>query len=89
MLQQPQPDDYVIATWSKRDRRGDMRIAFRHAGLDYRPAVIDPALFRPGGRHAPRQPRQGQGQARLEATTDLETLIRMMVDADMERVAKA
>ena len=48
MLQQPSPDDYVIATgelWSVREM---CEVAFAHAGLDMSAhVVIDPALFRP------------------------------------------
>jgi GDPmannose 4,6-dehydratase len=91
MLQQPQPDDYVIATGRNATVRDMCEIAFRHVGLDYRDyVVIDPALFRPAevdlllG-----NPAKAKAKLGWEATTDLETLIRMMVDADMERVAKA
>src|SRR5467141_931201 len=90
MLQQPEPDDYVIATGRNATVRDMCEIAFRHVGLDYRDyVVIDPALFRPAevdlllGNPAKAKARLG-----WQATTDLETLIRMMVDADMERVAK-
>ncbi len=50
MLQQPEPDTYVVATGRTTTVR-DM----------CRPEVLPPR----GGRHPPRQPRQGQGQARL------------------------
>jgi GDPmannose 4,6-dehydratase len=90
MLQQPQPDDYVIATGRNATVRDMCEIAFRHLGLDYQSyVVIDPSLFRPAevdlllGNPAKAKMRLG-----WEAKTDLETLIRMMVEADMERVAK-
>jgi GDPmannose 4,6-dehydratase len=48
MLQQPEPDDYVIATGETHTVRDFVDLAFREVGLDYREfARPDPALFRP------------------------------------------
>jgi len=48
MLQQPQPDDYVVATGETHSVRDFVDLAFSHAGLDYKNHVsIDPTLFRP------------------------------------------
>jgi GDPmannose 4,6-dehydratase len=48
MLQQPEPDDYVIATGETHSVREFVDLAFSHAGLDYRQYVVsDPDLFRP------------------------------------------
>src|SRR5690242_13916047 len=48
MLQQPEPDDYVIATGECHSVREFVELAFSHAGLDYREYVVpDPELFRP------------------------------------------
>ena len=48
MLQQPQPDDFVVATGENHPIRELVEFAFAHAGLDYRDWVkINPALFRP------------------------------------------
>jgi GDPmannose 4,6-dehydratase len=48
MLQQDQPDDYVVSTGETYPVREFADIAFRHAGLDYRDYVIvDPKFFRP------------------------------------------
>src|ERR1700730_7346790 len=48
MLQQPQPDDYVISTGETHSVREFVDLAFSHAGLDYRQYVVsDPDLFRP------------------------------------------
>src|SRR5689334_11566616 len=48
MLQQPSPDDYVIATGRTTTIRDMCRIAFAHAGLDWeRHVVVDKTLFRP------------------------------------------
>lgn len=48
MLQQPEPDDYVIATGEVHSVREFCEIAFSHVGLDYQEYVqIDPRFFRP------------------------------------------
>ena len=52
MLQQDEPDDYVIATGQTHTVRQLLEIAFQHVGLDYRNHVeIDPALLRPAEVH--------------------------------------
>jgi GDPmannose 4,6-dehydratase len=48
MLQQPNPDDYVVATGETHSVREFAEIAFRVVGLDYRDFVVtDNTLFRP------------------------------------------
>ena len=48
MLQQPEPDDYVVATGETHSVREFAEQAFSAAGLDYRDHVVsDPALYRP------------------------------------------
>ncbi|MEO7143374.1 MAG: GDP-mannose 4,6-dehydratase [Bryobacteraceae bacterium] len=48
MLQQPEPDDYVVATGEVHSVREFCELAFAEAGLDYRDHVeIDPRLLRP------------------------------------------
>jgi GDPmannose 4,6-dehydratase len=48
MLQQPKPDDYVIATGESHSVRDFCEVAFGHVGLDYQDWVkVDPALLRP------------------------------------------
>jgi GDPmannose 4,6-dehydratase len=90
MLQQDSPDDYVVATGRTTSVREMCRIAFEHVGLDAREHVeIDPQFYRPAevdvllGNPAKAKARLG-----WEASTDLGALIAMMVDADMERVAR-
>ena len=71
-----------------RNRAG--RQLSRHAGLDHeRHVVIDPKLYRPAEVDALfGNPAKAKAKLGWEARTDLETLIKMMVDADMARVAK-
>lgn len=48
MLQQPRPDDYVVATGETHTVREFVELAFDYAGLDYRKYIaVDPELFRP------------------------------------------
>ncbi len=48
MLQQPDPDDYVVATGECHSVREFVDLAFSHVGLDYRQYVrSDPELYRP------------------------------------------
>ncbi|UVK38217.1 GDP-mannose 4,6-dehydratase [Mesorhizobium sp. AR10] len=87
MLQQDQPDDYVIATGRTTTVRDMCRIAFQHVGLEIDDhLVIDPALFRPAEVEIllgnPAKAKQKLG---WEATISLEEMIREMVDADLER----
>ena len=90
MLQQESPDDYVVATGRTTSVRDMCRIAFAHVGLDHeRHVVIDPKLYRPAEVDALLgNPAKAKAKLGWEASTDLETLIKMMVDADMARVAR-
>src|ERR1700722_15800565 len=48
MLQQDQPDDYVVGTGQTHRVEDFVQIAFDHVGLDWRRyVVIDPAFYRP------------------------------------------
>jgi GDPmannose 4,6-dehydratase len=89
MLQQDKPDDYVIATGLTTTVRDMCRIAFAHVGLDYEKyVVIDPKFFRPAEVDVLLgNPAKARAALGWEAKTTLETLIAMMVDADMRRVA--
>ena len=90
MLQQPEADDYVIATGVTTTVRDMCRIAFNHVGLSAdEHVVIDPQFFRPAevdillG-----DPSKAQKVLGWKPKTSLEQLITMMVEADLERVAK-
>ena len=90
MLQQDQPDDYVIATGRTTTVREMCRIAFEHVGLDHNEhVVIDPKFFRPAEVEVllgnPAKAREVLG---WQAKTDITQLIRMMVDADLSRVRR-
>jgi GDPmannose 4,6-dehydratase len=90
MLQQAEADDYVVATGRNASVRDMCEIAFRHVGLRYQDhVVIDPDLYRPAEVDVLLgNPAQAKAKLGWQPRTDLETLITMMVDADMERVAR-
>ncbi|RWA87150.1 GDP-mannose 4,6-dehydratase [Mesorhizobium sp.] len=89
MLQQDQPDDYVVATGRTTTVRDMCRIAFEHVGLkmdDH--LVIDPDLFRPAEVEVLLgNPAKAKAKLGWEATISLEEMICEMVDADLERHA--
>ena len=90
MLQQDQGDDYVVATGRSATVREMCHIAFERLGINYEDhVVVDPQLLRPAEVEAllgdPTKARQKLGWS---ATTTLEELIAMMVDADLRRVER-
>lgn len=90
MLQQEKADDYVVATGVTSTVREMCEIAFSHVGLNVEDhLVIDPALFRPAevdillGDASKAQRMLG-----WKAETNLDGMIREMVDADLVRVKR-
>ncbi len=84
MLQQPDPDDYVIATGETHSVREFVDLAFSHAGLDYRKYVVnDPDLFRPAEVNLLLGD-SSKAQARLgwKNRIGFEPLVREMVEED-------
>jgi GDPmannose 4,6-dehydratase len=84
MLQQPEPDDYVIATGETHSVREFVDLAFSHAGLDYRRHVVtDSELFRPAEVNLLLG---DSSKARLKfgwkSRIHFEELVREMVEAD-------
>ena len=90
MLQQDTPDDYVVATGLTTTVRDMCRIAFNHVGLKHEEhVVIDPKFYRPAEVEVLLgNPAKAKAKLGWVAQTNLETLITMMVDADMLRVGK-
>jgi GDPmannose 4,6-dehydratase len=90
MLQQGTPDDYVIATGLTTTVRDMCRIAFNHVGLKHEDhVVIDPKFYRPAEVEVLLgNPAKAKAKLGWVAKTNLESLITMMVDADMARVGK-
>jgi GDPmannose 4,6-dehydratase len=65
-----------------------VEIAFGHVGLDWRDFVrADPALFRPAEvDHLIGNPAKARARLGWAPTVDFHGLVRMMVDADLERL---
>jgi GDPmannose 4,6-dehydratase len=86
MLQQDEPDDYVIATGETHSVREFCEIAFAHVGLDYRDFVVeDPQFYRPAEVNLligdATKARQKLG---WKPETTFRQLVERMVDADLE-----
>jgi len=90
MLQQSEPDNFVIATGENHSVREFVELAFSHVGLDYqkyvkidsrfvRPAEVDILLGDPSLAHK---------KLEWKPQITFEQLVRMMVDSDLEKYKK-
>lgn len=88
MLQQEQPDDYVVATGRPASVQEFCDLAFGVAGLDYREYVkTDPALLRPAEvHHLCGDASKARKALGWEPETSLEALVELMVSADLGRL---
>lgn len=89
MLQQDTPDDYVVATGETHTVKELVQLAFDRVGLDWEKyVVIDPRFIRPAevdlliG-----QPAKANKVLGWVPDTSFQTLVNMMVDADMDRLS--
>jgi GDPmannose 4,6-dehydratase len=91
MLQQETAEDFVVATGVSHSVRDLVEIAFAHVGLDWRQYVrTDPALLRPAEvDHLVGDASKARAKLGWRPTVDFEGLVRMMVDADLERLQAA
>jgi GDPmannose 4,6-dehydratase len=91
MLQQPEPDDYVVATGETHSVRDFVGLAFSLAGLDYRNHVsTDPTLFRPAEVNL-LQGDYTKARVKLgwQSSIAFESLVREMVEADCRALGVA
>jgi GDPmannose 4,6-dehydratase len=86
MMQQPVPDDYVVATGETHSVREFCEAAFGQLGLDYRQYVTQQAQF-----YRPAEIHLLQGDATLarerlgwRPTIGFKELVRMMVEHDLQ-----
>ncbi len=88
MLQQDEPDDYVVATGETHSVREFVEAAFSHVGLDWRDYVeIDPRYFRPAEVEYLRgDPSKAKRQLGWEPKVSFRGLVRMMVEADLKEL---
>jgi GDPmannose 4,6-dehydratase len=86
MLQQDEPEDFVIATGETHSVEEFLVAAFSHAGLDWRShVVIDERLYRPAEVHELRGDfSKARKKLGWRPTITFEQLVPMMVDADIE-----
>jgi GDPmannose 4,6-dehydratase len=89
MLQQDQPEDYVIATGVSHSVQDLVETAFSYVGLPMEPhVVVDPKLFRPAevdilvGDASKAKAKLG-----WTPTCSFQQMIHMMVEADLKRLA--
>ncbi len=87
MLQQPSPDDYVIATGVSHSVQDLVEVAFGHVGLNWRDYVgNDPAMIRPAEvDHLIGDATKAHQALGWKPEVDFASLVRMMVDADLAR----
>jgi GDPmannose 4,6-dehydratase len=91
MLQQTEPDDYVIATGESHSVRELVEVAFEHAGLDWKKHVrLDPKFLRPAEvDHLIGDASKARAALGWRPEVDFTGLVRMMVDADLARLARS
>ncbi len=90
MLQQEQPDDFVVATGETTSVRDMVKIAFSHIEKNYEDfLVIDEKFYRPAEVDVLLgDPTKAKEKLGWTPKTSLEELITMMVDKDIERLKK-
>ena len=91
MLQQREPDDFVVGTGLQHSVRDCCEVAFAHAGLDWRKHVVhDAAQDRPAEVDTLlADPSKAKAKLGWCPTMAFEGLITMMVDADLARLKRS
>ncbi len=89
MLQAPSPQDYVVGTGKTHSVEDLVRVAFDHVGLDWKQYVVsDPQFYRPAEVDLliadPGRINKALG---WKPSVSFEGLVKMMVDADLGRLA--
>lgn len=91
MLQQDQPDDYVVAMGETHSVRDFCEIAFGHVGLNWQDFVVqDPAFMRPADvDQLIGNPAKANAKLGWKPEVSFTELVQMMVDADIEELKQA
>ena len=87
MLQQPNPDDYVLCTGETHTIRQFLNVAFKHAGINNweNYVVVDPQFYRPAevdylrGKNTKAKEKLG-----WEPKHSFEDLVKKMVESDAQ-----
>lgn len=90
MLQQSEPEDFVIATGQTHSVRELVRVAFDHVGLDWEQYVkVDEAFLRPAEVDLlVGDASKAKRMLKWEPTVSFQEMIKMMVDADLKRLGE-
>ena len=90
MLQQDQPDDYVIATGESHSVRELIQVAFNYVGLDHEKYTrIDEKLYRPSEIYELKgNATKAREKFGWEPTVTFERLVQMMVDAELQSLTR-
>jgi GDPmannose 4,6-dehydratase len=90
MLQQDEPEDFVIATGQSHSVKDFLEIAFRYVSLNYNDyLVMDEALYRPAEVNILQgDASQARQKLNWSPTVSFEGLVKEMVDGDLEWYAK-
>jgi len=90
MVQEDQPDDYVLATGEAHSVREFLELAFARVGRSYEPYVeIDPRYFRPAEvDHLVGDASKAERRLGWKAKVGFAELVARMVDADLDATAR-
>lgn len=88
MLQQKEPDDYVIATGKTYSVKEFARLAFECVGLNWKNYVrVDKTFYRPAEVHLLRGDySKAKRKLGWQPTIEFKELVKMMVEADLKRI---
>jgi GDPmannose 4,6-dehydratase len=91
MLQQGEPEDFVVGTGEAHSPREFVEIAFHHVGLEPKEFVrVDPRFLRPAEVDLLlADPSKARAKLGWQAKTSFADLVRIMVDADLEAQERA
>jgi GDPmannose 4,6-dehydratase len=92
MLQQPEPEDFVIGTGETHSPREFAELAFKYAGLDYKNHVVetDPEFMRPAEvDHLLADASKARKKLGWKPSVTFDELVRLMVEADLRVEAMA
>lgn len=90
MLQNSEPEDFIIGTGETHSVREFCEMTFSYLGLDYEDYVIqDPHFYRPAEVDLlVANPRKAREKLNWKPKVTLDELVKMMVNADLERLSK-
>jgi GDPmannose 4,6-dehydratase len=90
MMQQQEPDDYVIGTGDTHAVKEFLELAFAHVGLSWEDFVrVDPRYFRPTEVDVLRaDPSKAKKKLGWTPKVDFPTLVKRMVESDLELAAR-